>query len=240
MPRGSSGGGAASKLSPVFVQRADTGATDHEAGGYCLSLRSAKPAGDVGGCDVFRHPSFHCDGVHHGADDDDRNADSDCRLDIGAHQTIHFGLLALGAGESVGKLMRNAITRTGTKFASPGDDVPIFVETPANDEFGPVIRNVRIGNKLPRKVIGKIAGVSSETVKAWEKGRQIPHSENLFRMARTIPSVKRWTLRQLGVTEQPEFMSPQVMTAMMAAVNQVAHQPGPDGDAIRALLRGGQ
>lgn len=126
----------------------------------------------------------------------------------------------------------------GTKFAPPVDSVPNFVEAAANDEFGPVIRNVRIDNKLPRKVIGKIAGVGSETVKAWEKGRQIPQSAHLFRMAKTIPSVRRWTLRQLGVTEQPEFMSPQVLTAMMAAVNQVAHQPGPDGDAIRALLRG--
>lgn len=138
----------------------------------------------------------------------------------------------------MGISMRNAIQQTGTKFGPPGDFVPNFVEAPANEDFGPVIRAVRIDNKLPRKTIGKIAGVGSETVKAWERGRQIPQTEHLFRMARTIPSVKRWTLRKLGVTEQPEFMSPQVMTAMMAAVNQVAHQPGPDGDAIRALLRG--
>lgn len=132
--------------------------------------------------------------------------------------------------------MRNAIERVGTKFGAPLSSVPDFVENPANDDFGPVLRAVRTDNYLPRKVIAKIAGVGTETVKAWERGRQIPQSEHLFRMARTIPSVKRWTLRQLGVDEPPEFMSPQVMSAMMAAMYQVAQQPGPDGDAVRATL----
>lgn len=132
--------------------------------------------------------------------------------------------------------MRSAIERTGTKFAPPVDFVPNFAETPANDDFGPVIRNVRIGNKLPRKVIAKIAGVGTETVKAWEKGRQEPQSKHLFRLALGIPSVKRWALRKLGVQEMPEFMTPDLMTATLAAIYQVAQQPGPDGDAMRDAI----
>lgn len=129
----------------------------------------------------------------------------------------------------------------GTKFAPPVDSVPVFVETPANDEFGPVIRNVRIGNRLPRKVIAKIAGVGTETVKAWEKGRQEPQTKHLFKLALSIPSVKRWALRKLGVQEMPEFMTPDLMTATVAAIYQVAQQPGPDGDAIRdAIVKAGQ
>jgi len=134
--------------------------------------------------------------------------------------------------------MRSAIERTGTKFAPPVSSVPNFVENPANDDFGPVIRAVRIDNKLPRKVIGKIAGVGTETVKAWERGRQIPQTRHLFRMAQTIPSVKRWALRQLGVDEMPEFMDPKTAAAILAAAYQVMHQPGPDGDAMRSALRG--
>lgn len=134
--------------------------------------------------------------------------------------------------------MRVAMNPTGTKLAPLGGSVPNFVETPANDEFGPVIRAVRLDNKLARKVIGQIAGVGTETVKAWERGRQTPQTAHLFRMAKSIPSVKRWTLRQLGVDENPEFLSPQVMTAMMAAMYQVAQQPGPDGDAVRGVLQG--
>jgi DNA-binding XRE family transcriptional regulator len=133
-----------------------------------------------------------------------------------------------------------AIKSAGTKFAPPVDSVPNFVETPANDDFAPVIRGVRVDNKLPRKVIAKIAGVGSETVKAWERGRQIPQSEHLFRLARTIPSVRRWTLRQLGVDQIPEFINdPKVLTAMMAAAYQVMHQNGPDGDAVRKAMKNG-
>jgi len=136
-----------------------------------------------------------------------------------------------------GRNMRKIATRlTGTKFVPRGNSVPDFVSEPANDEFGPEIRAVRRDNNLSRKVIGKIAGVGPETVKAWERGRQKPQWEHLRRIAREVPSVRRWTLRQLGVDEQPQFLSPQVMTAMMAAMHQVSHQPGPDGDAVRAML----
>lgn len=134
--------------------------------------------------------------------------------------------------------MRTAIQQMGTKLAPPVNSVPNFVEPPANDDFGPVIRAVRVDNKLSRKTIGKIAGVGPETVKAWEKGRQNPQTKHVFQMAQTIPSVKRWALRQLGVDEMPEFMSHQVMAAMIAAMHQVAQQPGPDGDAIRHALYG--
>jgi hypothetical protein len=148
---------------------------------------------------------------------------------------------AVGNGRAVGARRINregvvgkqSISRRGTEDAPRGDYVPVLEDSTA-ERFAVVI--------LPfqRKVVARIAGVGVDTVKAWRKGRQVPQSEHLFRMARNIPAVKRWTLRQLGVTEQPEFMSPQVLTAMMAAVNQVAHQAGPDGEAIRALLRGEQ
>lgn len=134
--------------------------------------------------------------------------------------------------------MRAAMNLVGTEFDLRGGSVTDFVQGPANDDFSAVVIDLRKNHKLPRKTLGKIAGVGTETVKAWERGRQKPQNEHLFRMARTIPSVKRWTLRQLGVEEQIDFMSPRVMSAMMAAMQQVAQQPGPDGDAVRALLQG--
>lgn len=134
-------------------------------------------------------------------------------------------------------MVRNAIAVGGTKSAPPGCSVPNFLQVTAKEEFSAVIIDLRRNQDLSRKEIGKIAGVGSETVKAWEKGRQMGQFEHIARLSQSIKSVRQFALRQIGAHHGDlDFMSPQVVTAMVAALYQVAHQPGPDGDAVRAAL----
>lgn len=117
----------------------------------------------------------------------------------------------------------------GTNSVPRGDYVPNLVDSTA-DQFAAVILPFK------RKVIANIARVSPETVKQWRKGRQLPQTEHLFLLAQSIPAVQNWALAKLGVSQPPEFQSPQFVTAMYAAMYQAAHQSGPDGDAVRAAL----
>lgn len=138
------------------------------------------------------------------------------------------------------KMGKRAIAIAGTKFDPPMGLVPNISHLPAKEEFSAVILDLRLNHNLSRKEIGKVAGVGSETVKAWERGRQMGQWENVARLTRRFHSVRKWALRDLGLDEMPEFMSPRVMTAVMAAAYQVMHQPGPDGEALREELAQGR
>lgn len=82
---------------------------------------------------------------------------------------------------------------------------------------------------------------TKDAAKKWKEGRSMPSALSLLNMAREIPAVRAWTIAKLGANQPPEFMnSPAVLTAMMAALHQVSKQDGPDGDAVRALMRGGK
>jgi transcriptional regulator with XRE-family HTH domain len=132
---------------------------------------------------------------------------------------------------------KRSIAIAGTISAPPGCSVPHFVQVTPKEEFSAVILDLRLNQDLSRKAIGKIAGVGSETVKAWERGRQMGQFEHIARLSQSIKSVRQFALRQLGATHSDlDFLSPQVVTAMVAAFHQVAHQPGPDGDAVREAL----
>lgn len=144
----------------------------------------------------------------------------------------HAGIAWRIEGEQ--KMAANAKELGGTKFGPLGDFVPKIFPLTA-EPLSAVILQL----PLTRKETGLIAGASPETVKAWTKDRQKPQWEHLHPMAMEIPSVRAWTLQRLGVKASrglPEFVTPELLTAMMAALHQVSYQPGPDGDAVRAVL----
>lgn len=129
--------------------------------------------------------------------------------------------------------MRTAMNLAGEKLAPSTMFAPTFPsKREARQEFASIIREFDNGE------IANDADVSKETVKCWKAARALPRSDNLIKLAKKNRSVMAWTLRHLGVNQVPEFLSPQVMTAMVAAFHQVAQQPGPDGDAIRAARKG--
>lgn len=137
---------------------------------------------------------------------------------------------------SEGQMVRRAITPVGTKSAPPVDSVADYSPATLKERFSAVIIELRVNENLSRKAIGKIAGVGPETVKAWERGRQIGQFEHIAKLAQKTRLVRRFARYELGLDEDPEFMSPRKLTAIMAAAYQVMHQGGPDGDELRAAL----
>jgi prolyl oligopeptidase PreP (S9A serine peptidase family) len=130
--------------------------------------------------------------------------------------------------------VRTAIKLAGEVSAPATISAPTMpAKREAKQEFASIIREYENGE------IANDADVSKETVKCWKAGRALPQADNLFKLAQKNRTVQAWAMRQLGISQPAEFFnSPAGLTAAMAAVWQVMHQPGPDGDAVRAAMRG--
>lgn len=122
-----------------------------------------------------------------------------------------------------------AIKLRDTNLVPQKTFVPI-TENAAAKEFSAVILEFSSGE------LARAAQRTKEAAKSWKKGRSLPSVWSLMNMAQEIPAVKAWMCAKLGVQAAPEFLDDRVMTAMMAALHQVAQQNGPDGEAVRALL----
>lgn len=126
-------------------------------------------------------------------------------------------------------MVRQAIGRTG-KHVVPKTYVVPADEHEAAMEFSAVI--------LPfsRGELARAGHRGKDAAKRWKAGQVLPSAWAMMHLARNIPEVRAWMAAKMGISAPPEFLSPQAMTTAMAAMYQVAHQTGPDGDAVRAFL----
>jgi hypothetical protein len=88
------------------------------------------------------------------------------------------------------------------------------------------------------RLLAKAAKRTTEAAKGWKGGRSLPSTWSMLNMARKIPKVREYMLLKLGAGPHMQFNSPQGMSALVEAVQMIANLPGPEGDALRALLQG--
>lgn len=101
-------------------------------------------------------------------------------------------------------------------------------ERDAAQEFAAVILNFSRGE------LANAAKRTKDAAKAWKEGRALPSGWSLLNMAKEIPAVRNW---MLGTGADTEFESPQVLNAIVGAVQTLANMPGRDGDAARLMLQ---
>lgn len=75
-----------------------------------------------------------------------------------------------------------------------------------------------------------------DAAKRWKEGQVLPSAWAMMHLARNIPSVRAYMASKMGIFECPEFLDPQAMTVMMAALYRLSAEHNPDGEAARALL----
>lgn len=137
-------------------------------------------------------------------------------------------------------MVRQAIAKRGTTVVPWTPVVPVN-DDEAKKEFAAVILNISRGQ------LAKAAKRGKDAAKRWQEGTRLPSMLTILNMAQPgdagIPVVRNYVLTKLGINpamlsaaEQISFQTPQMMEAAIAAVYQVMHQPGPDGDAVRAAL----
>lgn len=126
------------------------------------------------------------------------------------------------------KMERRAINMGATTVV-PATTVMPACERDAAQEFSAVI--------LPfsRGELARAANRTKDAARKWKEGIALPNAYTMLMLGRKIPAVRNWMASKLNL-DQPLFASPQALDVLMAALYQVAHQPGPDGDAVRALL----
>lgn len=85
--------------------------------------------------------------------------------------------------------------------------------------------------------VARAADCSKETVKSWKRRDAFATGTKLLTLGLNNPTIANWIMAKIGRGNYvPQIASPEVMQALMGAMYQVAHQPGPDGDAVRAML----
>jgi hypothetical protein len=130
-------------------------------------------------------------------------------------------------------MVRQATKRNGTTGAPSTTSVPVN-ERDAALEFSAVIIPFSYGELASASKRGK------EAAKKWKEGRSLPSAWSMLNMARDIPAVRAWMMAKLGDTPHMQFNSAQGIDVLARAMQSLAHLPGPDGDAIRALMQGAQ
>lgn len=123
-------------------------------------------------------------------------------------------------------------TRPAVTSLSPSRSLVPANENDTAKEFQAVIIEFSVGD------LAHAAKRSKDAAKAWKAGRSLPSAWSLFNMAQEIKPVRNWMMAKLNVREAPEFLTDQVMGAMIGALHQVSQQSGPDGDAVRRILSG--
>lgn len=88
-----------------------------------------------------------------------------------------------------------------------------------------------------RGELARAANRSKDAARKWKEGAALPNAYTMIMLGRKIPLVRNWMASKLGLsTGTSMFLSPEVMTALLAFLYQVSHQDNPDGDAARKLL----
>lgn len=137
-------------------------------------------------------------------------------------------------------MSKYARKQMGTSVVPWTTGVPLN-EDEAKKEFASIVVDI------PRWRLAKAAKCGKDAAKRWQEGSRLPAWLTALNMAQPgeqgIPAVRNYVLMKLGIdpamisaAEHMRFRTPQMMEAAVAAVYQVMHQPGPDGDAVRAAL----
>lgn len=105
-----------------------------------------------------------------------------------------------------------------TKVVSP----PV-TEREVAERFAAVIIPFEVGE------LAQGANATKEAGKKWKAARSCPNLAKTLNMARSLGTVCGWVISEA-------IGDPQAMAAMMAGLQHIASQPGPEGAAARALL----
>lgn len=105
---------------------------------------------------------------------------------------------------------------------------------PANDreaaeEFSAVIIPYSVGE------VAQAAKRGKDAAKKWKSGKAMPCGLALMHMARRLPAVRNYMLAKMGPAFQHD--SPQSMSMAVLAFQTLLSQPGPEGDALRAMIK---
>lgn len=88
-----------------------------------------------------------------------------------------------------------------------------------------------------RGELARAANRSKDAARKWKEGQALPNAYTMIMLGRKIPIVRSWMASKLGMADGASiFLSPEVMTSLLAFLYQVSHQDNPDGDAARKLL----
>lgn len=120
----------------------------------------------------------------------------------------------------------------GTKLVPPTNVVALGDERDEAQAFACVVVD------FDAAVLARAAKRTKEAARGWKEGRSLPSTWSMLNMARTMKPVRDYMLAKLGAGPAIQFNSPQGMDALVQAVHLLANTPGPEGEAIRALLSG--
>lgn len=104
-------------------------------------------------------------------------------------------------------------------------------ERQAAQEFSNVVLPFSAGD------LAQAANRTKEAAKGWKMGRSLPSGSSLIMLASQIPAVKKWLLHKIERGADPQFDSPEIVTAMLTTLQALADRPGPEGEAVRGILR---
>jgi hypothetical protein len=105
-----------------------------------------------------------------------------------------------------------------TKVVSP----PV-TEREVAERFAAVIIRFEVGE------LAQGANATKEAGKKWKAARSCPNLAKTINMARSIPSIGGWVIGEV-------MGDPQAINAVIAGLQYVSSQPGPEGSAARAIL----
>lgn len=129
-------------------------------------------------------------------------------------------------------MAKRATKPAGTNLAPQTNLVPIGDERDEALAFSAVIIPFSTGE------LARASKRTKEAAKGWKEARSLPSAWSMLNMAREIPAVRAYMLHKLGAGPHMQFNSPHGMNALANAVQALASMPGPEGDAIRALVSG--
>lgn len=127
------------------------------------------------------------------------------------------------------KMERHAIKAVDTHVVPVTHVIPEN-EHDAAEEFSAVILPFSRGELARAGKRGKYAA------KRWKDGQVLPSAWTMMHLAREIPTIRNWIAAKMGISETPEFLSPEVLTLMMAGLYRLSLEQSPDGDAARTLI----
>lgn len=120
----------------------------------------------------------------------------------------------------------------GTNVAPQTNLAPLGDERDEAQEFSAKIIDFSAAE------LARAAKRTKEAAKGWKEGRSLPSTWSMLNMARTIKPARDYMLAKLGAGPHMNFNSPQGIDALVKAVSVLSSMPGPEGDAIRAILTG--
>lgn len=120
-----------------------------------------------------------------------------------------------------------AIVAQGTEFVPVPNSIPINDDGTAERWSAAVI-------PYPNKKVARIAGCSTETVKAWRAGRQLPQYKHL-RNLRHLPHVRSFVAQEFGFSDAAQISPNEIVSKLLAEIDLRAGDSTHHAAMVRAV-----